>query len=429
MSDRPENRAELATCVSTRRSFLTSVGALSAAGLVPRDLLASSDRLTTAGAGPRTARGLASGPDDFAFAPGLVYFQTGSLGPTPRPVMDRTIAAWKELELDPVFYGYGPHEHAMDDVRAKAAAFIGCKTEELVLTNCTTEGMNWVAQGVTLGSGDRVLTTDQEHPGGRAGWEYVARRYGVALDIVPIPPEQHDAQAIVNAFAKRITPTTRVLSFSHLLSSTGLRMPVAELSALARSRGCIAVVDGAQAVGGISVNVKALGCHAYATSGHKWMLGPKGTGLLYLSEELGTKVDPISLQGGRLAYSTSSGVASLPSVIGLGAAIDYVREVGIDRVERHNLMLRDRLYARLALVPKLEVVSAPPGALASPLLTYRLPAEFESAAFHQRMYDRYRIRLKVVPKEWLNGHRVSTHLFNTEAEVDALVAALGAELA
>lgn len=429
MNDRPENRAELATRRSTRRSFLTSVGALSAAGLVPCDLLASSDRLTTAGAGPRTARGLASGPDDFAFAPGLVYFQTGSLGPTPRPVMDRTIAAWKELELDPVFYGYGPHEHAMDDVRAKAAAFIGCKTEELVLTNCTTEGMNWVAQGVTLGSGDRVLTTDQEHPGGRAGWEYVARRYGVALDIVPIPPEQHDAQAIVNAFAKRITPTTRVLSFSHLLSSTGLRMPVAELSALARSRGCIAVVDGAQAVGGISVNVKALGCHAYATSGHKWMLGPKGTGLLYLSEELGTKVDPISLQGGRLAYSTSSGVASLPSVIGLGAAIDYVREVGIDRVERHNLMLRDRLYARLALVPKLEVVSAPPGALASPLLTYRLPAEFESAAFHQRMYDRYRIRLKVVPKEWLNGHRVSTHLFNTEAEVDALVAALGAELA
>jgi selenocysteine lyase/cysteine desulfurase len=424
MSERP-----MADHISTRRSFLTSLGTLSAAGLVSRDLVASTVGSTTARQGSRSTRGLALGPDDFAFAPGLMYFQTGSLGPTPRPVMERTIAAWKELELDPVFYGYGPHEHAMDDVRAKAAAFLGCKTDELVLTNCTTEGMNWVAQGLTLGAGHRVLTTDQEHPGGRACWDYVARRHGVALDIVPIAPGEHDAPAIVDAFTKRITPRTRVLSFSHLLSSTGLAMPVADLSALARSRGCIAVVDGAQAAGGISVNVKALGCHAYATSGHKWLLGPKGTGLLYLSEELGTTIDPVSLQGGRLAYSTSSGVTSLPSVIGLGAAIDYVREVGIGRVEQHNLSLRNRLYAGLRSVPKLAVVSAPPGPLASPLLTYRLPPEVESAAFHQRMYDRHRIRLKVVPKEWLNGHRVSTHLFNTEAEVDALVAALGAELA
>ena len=429
MSEGPENRVEVPTCLSTRRSFLASVGALSAAGLVPRDVVASAAGLTTAARAPRSARGLALGPDDFAFAPGLLYFQTGSLGPTPRPVVERTIAAWKELELDPVFYGYGPHEHAMDDVRAKAARFLGCKTEELVLTNCTTEGMNWVAQGLTLGPTDRVLTTDQEHPGGRACWDYVARRHGVALDIVPIPPGEHDAQAIIDAFAKRITPRTRVLSFSHVLSSTGLRMPVAELSALARSRGCLAVVDGAQAVGGIAVNVKALGCHGYATSGHKWLLGPKGTGLLYLSEELGTTIDPISLQGGRLAYSTSSGVASLPSVLGLGAAIDYVAEVGIGRVEAHDLSLRDRLYAGLRSVPKLRVVSAPPGPLASPLLTYRLPSEIESAAFHERMYDRHKMRLKVVPKEWLNGHRVSTHLFNTEAEVDALVAALGVELA
>ena len=90
----------MADNISTRRSFLTSVGTLSAAGLVSRDLVASAAGLTTAAQGPRSARGLALGPDDFAFAPGLLYFQTGSLGPTPRPVMERTIAAWKELELD-----------------------------------------------------------------------------------------------------------------------------------------------------------------------------------------------------------------------------------------------------------------------------------------------------------------------------------------
>ena len=269
-----------------------------------------------------------------------------------------------------------------------------------------------------------MLTTDQEHPGGRVCWDYVARRYGVALDIVAIPPGENDAQAIVDRFAKRITPRTRVLSFSHLLSSTGLRMPVAELSALARSRGCIAVVDGAQAVGGVAVDVKALGCHVYATSGHKWLLAPKGTGLLYLSEELGKAIDPISLQGGRAAYSQSSGVSSIPSVLGMGAAFEYLSAIGLGRIETHNLALRNRLFAALQGVPKLRVVSAPPGPLASPLLTYTLPDSIESGAFQQRMREKHNIELKVVPKNWLNGNRVSTHLFNTEQDVDALVAAL-----
>lgn len=411
---------------TSRRAFLSSLGALSAAGLVPSGAWAASGDSSIADG---AARGLASAPGDFYFARGLVYLQTGSLGPTPRPVMDRTVEAWKELELNPTLYGYGTLENAMDDVRGKAARFIGCRTEELVLTNCTTEGMNWVAQGLTLVAGDRVLTTDQEHPGGRVCWDYVSRRQGVVLDIVVIPPGENDAQAIVDRFAKAITPRTRVLSFSHLLSSTGLRMPVAELSALARSRGCIAVVDGAQAVGGVAVDVKTLGCHAYATSGHKWLLGPKGTGLLYLSEELGKTIDPIALQGGRQAYSSSSGVCSIPSVLGLDAAIDYITAIGIATIEKRNLALGARLYSALQEVPKVQVVSAAPGPLASPNLTYRLPAAVDSATLQATLREKHNIQVKVVPGNWLNGHRISTHLFNSEQDIDKLVGALKKELA
>lgn len=384
---------------------------MSALGLAPRDLLAAR-----------------SVPNDFLFAKNLVYLQTGSLGPTPRPVMEKVMAAWKELEQNPVVYGYGPHEHAMEDVRANAAAFIGCKKEELVLTRSTTEGMNWVAQGLGLSAGDRVAITDQEHPGGRSGWDYVARKQGVVLDIVAIPAGENDAGAIVDRFAKAITPRTRALVFSHVLTSTGLRMPVAELSALARARGGIAVVDGAQAVGGIAVDVKALGCHVYVTCGHKWLLGPKGTGLLYLSEEIGRAVDPIALEGGRAAYSNSSGVTSIPSVLGLSASIDYIRAIGTAAVETHNLALRDRLYLALKGLPKLRVVSAPPGPLASPLLTYVLPDPFKSGDFMKRLLERHGVVVKTVPEQWLNGNRISTHLFNTVGDVEALLVALRKEL-
>ena len=411
----------------TRRAFIAG-GALSAAGLVVRDVLAGAAE-SGQGRGPRSGPGIALGPDDFAFAPGLIYLQTGSLGPTPKPVMARAMAAWKQLELNPTYFGYGELEQAMETVRAKAAEFVGCKINELVITNCTTEGMNWVAQGLSLSSGDRILTTDQEHPGGRVCWDYLVRRCGVALDVVTIPPEEHKPEAIIDRFAKAITPRTRVLSFSHLLTSTGLRMPVNELSALARSHDCIAVVDGAQAIGTGPINVKALGCHVYATSGHKWLLAPPGTGLLYLSDELAKAVDPIALQAGRASYSESSGVSSIPSVLGLGAAIEYVSTIGVGRIEEHNLALRNRLYEALQDVPKLRVVSAPPGPLASALLTYRLPDSIESGAFQQRMRTKHNIELKVVPKHWLNGNRVSTHLFNSEQDVDALVTALKIELA
>ena len=397
-----------------RKTFLTAMGAIGVAPL--------------ARSVPLQSRGLAA-PGDYLFTPGLVYLQTGSLGPTPRPVIERTIDAWKELELDPVRIGYGQDEVAMDGVRAQAATFLGCKTEEMVLTRSTTDGMNWVAQGVSLASGDRILTTDQEHPGGRVCWDYVARRYGAAIDVVVIPPGENDAGAIIDRFARQITPRTRVLSFSHLLTSTGLRMPVAELSALARARGSIVVVDGAQAAGGVAVDVKALGCHAYATSGHKWLLGPKGTGLLYLSEELGRAIDPIALQSGRAAYSESSGVTNIPGVIGLGAAIAYHLDPGIAAIESHNLALRNRLYQALKNVPRIRVVSSPPGPLASPMLSYVLPDSIDALSLHNAFRERHNVVVKVVPKNWFNGHRISTHLFNTDNDVDALVRAIRVELA
>jgi selenocysteine lyase/cysteine desulfurase len=400
----------------SRRQFVSGVGAALVAGAMP-------------GLSSRQVAPGAAAAGDFFLDPDLAYLQTGSLGPSPRPVVEAVMESWKELERNPVFYGYGPHEQAMEAVRAKAAAFLGCATEELVLTNSTTEGMNWVADGLTLAPGDRILTTDQEHPGGRVCWDYVVRRKGVVLDVVPIAPEQHDPAAIVAAFAQRITPRTKVLSFSHLLSSTGLRMPVAPLAALARTHGCLSVVDGAQAAGAIVVDVRALGCDVYATSGHKWLLAPKGTGLLYLRAGIGAAIDPIALQSGRQAYTASSGVCSLPNVHGLGAALDYLSKIGVPAIEAHNLELRARLVAGLRGIPAVRVVSAPAGPMASPLVSYVLPARAPSHALYERLLHAHKVVVKVVPGQWFNGHRISTHLFNTPADVDRLLAALRTELA
>jgi len=367
--------------------------------------------------------------EDYLFAPGLVYLQTGSLGPCSRNVVDATMRAWYELETNPapMAYGQGGTLGAAEHVRQQAADFLGCDADEIAITRSTTDGMNAVAQGLRLTAGDRILTTDQEHEGGNMGWLYLAQHHGVQVDVVPLPREGGDAEAIVSLFASAITAGTRVISVSHIVSGTGLRMPIAELSALARSRDILCVVDGAQGPGAVEVDVKALGCHAYATSGHKWLMAPKGTGLLYLSRELGERIVPMQFQDGRKYYNHSSGVGNLPGVVGLGVALTALSTAGMGAVEQHNLQLRDRCYHALTEISGLKMVSPPPGPLSSPMVTFSIPATHDNREFRIYLADRHDMIVKTVTNPDSNGIRLSSHIFNTEQDVDAALTVLREE--
>ncbi len=393
--------------MTTRRDFLGAVGAASVLG--GRARAASSD---------------------YMLSPGLVYLNTGSAGPTPRAVLDRTLQAWTVLETNPVQQAYGQEGVVgwTDQVRAKAAAFLGCAVDELLVTRSTSEGMNTVAQGMRLGAGDRVLTTDQEHEGGLACWRYLVERRGAVLDTIAIPPDEHDPVAIVRRFEAAIKPETKVISVSHVLWTTGTRMPVAEISALARRRGVLAVVDGAQAVGNIPVDVREIGCHAYAATGHKWLLGPKGTGLLYVSADAAGAIKPIQWMGGKRVTSDATGIGPLPIVVGLGAAIEAVAERGSAAILAHNMSLRDRAYRGLKRLPKVRMRSLESGPLATPMVSFELPAEIDARALLTTLRVTYNVQLKAIDKHPFNGMRISPHVFNTEADVDAALSALRAEL-
>lgn len=416
----------MSTARPDRRGFLTALGVGSMASAWGGSSCAS---VPVPAGGAAAARDLFTA--EYLFDPGLIYVQTASLGPCPRHVVQATLEAWYRLESDPtpMAYGDGGTLTAAEAVRDRAAAFLGCARDEIVITRSTTDGMNAVAQGIDWSPGDRILTSDQEHEGGSSGWQYMAERRGARIDVVPIPPGEHEAGNIVDRFAAAITPETRVLSVSHVLTTTGLRMPIAELSALARSRDVLCVVDGAQAAGGIDVDVKALGCHAYATSGHKWLMGPKGTGLLYLSSEIGSTIAPIQLRHGRTFYSGSSGVGNLPGVVGLGVALESLQMTGMARIERHDLGLRDRFHEGLLSIPSVAVVGPPAGPQSSPLVTFELPDTRDSKELRIRLLEAHHMVVKTVPKEWMNGIRLSTHAFNTESEVDAVLEVLRKELA
>src|ERR1051325_3786300 len=333
-----------------RRKFLGGITA-SAAGAA---FINSFSPFSAANAQPNSSL---AGPDiqsEYLFANGLTYLNTGTLGPCRRDTIEEATRIWEELESFPVkFYGNNGAESLAEKTRMIAARFLGCDLSEMVITNSTTNGMNAGAQGMRLKAGDRILTTNHEHGGGLLGWKYLAKYYGAAVDTIIIPPGENDAESILKRIKENIKNETKLISVSHVFSSTGLRMPVAEISSLALSKDILCIVDGAQAAGAIKVNVKELGCHAYATSGHKWLMGPKGTGLLYIAKDVQSVIRPMQFEESYNTYNDGNGVVNLACILGLSNAIEYLERVGIDKVEEHNLSIRNRLYDRVRNLPEL----------------------------------------------------------------------------
>lgn len=380
----------------------------------------------------RLAGDLAAAPDDEAFwrrvrtefllNPGVAHLNCGTLGATPRPVLDAVTAALYAVEGNPSVNVFGPVGAQMEDVRARAAAFLGAALDEVVLTRNTTEGMNLVATGLDLQPGDEILTTNHEHPGGRVCWDHLVERRGVRIVEVPMPAPARDAAEIVQRMGDHLTARTRVCSVSHVCTITGLQMPLAALAERMRPRGVLLVCDGAQAPGMLSVDVKALGVDTYASSSHKWMLAPKGSGLLYVRKEVQDRIRPVFLHAGYRAYTASSGTRNVPQILGHGAALAFHETIGRDRVEQRCRALNRLLRDRLDRLPALQRLTPAEEELASGIVSYRL-LEGTNREVAQALAARDLV-VKVIPKPELNGLRFSTHIFNSESDVHRLADAL-----
>src|SRR5437773_2257812 len=242
-----------------------------------------------------------------------VYLNNGTVGSSPAPVLRAVFDGYNETEKmaqqDPEDYpiwGYA----AWNEFRDPLAAFVGCKRDELALLRNATEANSYIANGIDMKAGDEVLMTDQEHPGGEHPWNLRAKRYGVVVKKVTLPKPVQNAAQVLNQFNDAITPRTRVMFFSHITTATGVVLPAKELCALARSKGILSAVDGAHVIGMMRLNVHELGCDMYSSSQHKWLLAPKGSGFLYVRDEVIDRVwntHKIRIRGGepsKLRFST-----------------------------------------------------------------------------------------------------------------------------
>jgi cysteine desulfurase / selenocysteine lyase len=357
------------------------------------------------------------------------YLNTGGLGASPYVVIDTVKSKIDELERKSET---GHDEELWKTLKGSAASLLGCDAAELAFMRNTTEGINVVANGVPLKEGDEVILTSHEHIGSGVPWMSAAARKGAVVR--HFEPSVESAEENISRIRKLITRRTRMIAVPHIVTTTGLVMPVKEICSLARAQGIWSFLDGAQAAGMLPLNLHDIGCDAYATSGHKWLLGPKETGLLFVRKDMLDSIIPVFSGAYSALYDFQTfaysfvpegvrfeyGTVSVPLRCGLGAAIDFLRHVGMTEVWKRDRDLSDALYEGLRGIRGVTLLSPSQRDLRSAMITFthdRVPY----MEMHTHL-DTLNLRTRTVTEGGLAAVRVSTHIYNSFDEVDRVIA-------
>lgn len=409
-----------------------------------RDLLlngsaAAAALLTARRGAAATLRQLAGASDweslrsAYGLGEGVIYLNHASIGTLPRPLAAARTRYLDLCETNPWLYMWGgAWEEGRETTRKRAAGLMGCDGGSVAITHNTTEGFNVLAQGLPLVAGDEVLFSSLNHSGASVCWQQQARRRGYEVRRFDFPLADAADLAgpdVVALYAAQIRDRTRVLVFPHVDNIVGVRYPLMEMARMAHAAGVeFVAVDGAQTAGMLPLDLAASGVDFYATSGHKWIQAPKGTGLLYVRPQMQERVEPMwttwvqARWRGSVRALEDYGTRNLAEVLVLGDAIALQSELGGARTQARLRQLRS--YAQSAVD-------------ASERLEWRSPRTWEDGAAlfaitaagvqadeaARRLREDHGIILRPFGGD-LNTMRLSPNVTTREAEIDTFVRAV-----
>ncbi|MED0687581.1 cysteine desulfurase [Anoxybacillus ayderensis] len=374
----------------------------------------------------------------------LVYLDSAATSQKPLPVIEA---------IDNYYRQYNSNVHrgvhtlgtkatdAYEGAREKVRRFIGAaSTEEIIFTRGTTTAINLVAASygrANVREGDEIVITYMEHHSNIIPWQQVAKQTGATLKYIPLQP---DGTIRLEDVEQAVTPNTKIVAVMHVSNVLGTINPVKEIAQIAHKNGAVVVVDGAQSTPHMKVNVQDIDCDFYAFSGHK-MCGPTGIGVLYGKKRLLEQMEPVEFGGEmidfvglyestwkELPWKFEGGTPIIAGAIGLGAAIDFLEQVGLDHIAEHEHRLAQYALEQLATIEGLTIYGPKERA---GLVTFNIedvhPHDVATVLDAEGIAVRAGHHCAQPLMKWLNvtaTARASFYLYNTEEEIDALVSAL-----
>jgi selenocysteine lyase/cysteine desulfurase len=402
-----------------RRKFFAETSAIVAAGLVwPTHIAALESQTAHLRADDedlwRIVRAAFPIPAD------RIYLNVGTLGAQPETVVDAVIEHTRRVAMT---YPPGVDWTTLNQAMGRV---LGCDPDGLAFPRNTTEAMNFVANGLELEPGAEVLTTRHEHIGGLCCWQLAAARRGLRLRQLHLPIPPASGEEVLDIFRRAITPPTRVISISHLTFSTGLVMPVRAIVDLARSRGIISVVDGAHPPGMMPVDMNALDPDFYASSPHKWLLAPQGTGALYIRSDWRTRLWPTLASGdwddlslGAMRFN-HLGSFDESRMAGLLAALQFHQAIGPSRIFARIRQHRQHMIDGLSRIDRVRIMSPRADALGAGMVSFKV-AGIDSIDLQRRLAQKANVRTRVIGEYDYQWMRLSAHIYNSPAEIDKVL--------
>ncbi len=397
-----------------RREFLKAVGGASLAGSI-----------VTFGS---TAAAASSAVPAFGFADDRVPMNAANLCPMPSSVSAAHARYANELDLDLSSANRKRVEAMKEAARSQLAAQLGISADEVAIVRNASEGNNVIVSGVPLGAGDEVVLWDQNHPSNSTSWDVQAKRSGFDVRRFSVPIDTGSIDEVVDLFVNAVSDKTRVVAFTHISNITGFRTPVKEICAALRKRkdDVFIHVDGAQTWGAVDIDLGEVDCDSFSGSAHKWYMGPREVGLLFVRERHVDKVWPLTVsipwtvaeeppQGARKfdAFSQRDD-AALASLGDAAAFHDAMTPAGI---EKQSKMIADRLRSGLQDLEVPFVSSANP-LFTSSVIILKTPGQNGPRLVNQVFDDSGIITAPV------NGFRMSPHVYNTAEHVDRILDAV-----
>ncbi len=370
--------------------------------------------------------------DQFSLAPGLILMNAANLCPSPYPVQETVFRHTRDVNRDASFQNRGKFGALKEEARRALAEYVGASPSEIAITRNTSEGNNSVVNGLDLGAGDEVVLWDQNHPTNNVSWDVRARRWGFTVRRVSTPVSCEDAGQMMDSFVAVLTNRTRVLAFSHVSNASGAGIPAMELCRVARERGILTLVDGAQTCGALDLDLHDMGCDFFTGSSHKWFMGPKEAGLMYVREGSQDRLWPTHVGVGWEGAEANGaqkfenmGQRDDAAVVSMATAAAFHEAIGPAAVEERVRGLVSAIREGLAdAVPGVRFHTPLAPELSAGVLVFALPGVSHGEVF-QGVYETHHLACTGRGGVF-DGIRLSPHIYNTLDEVGRAVEALAA---
>ena len=417
--------------MNSRRSFLKEV--VAGAALLPA-------AFETAHASESIAETSADGEAywhlvraQFSFTEEKVPMNAANLCPSSRAVAERVSELTADIDRDCSFQNRSKFNQLREASRDKVAEQMGVSSDEIALVRNTSEANNTINNGLSLEEGDEVLLWDQNHPTNNVAWDVRAARYGLVIQRVATPKHPGSVQELIDTFTSAFTDKTKVLSITHVSNVSGIKLPAKDIVDAAHARGIYVHVDGAQSWGALDVNLREMGCDSYSASAHKWFMGPKEAGLLYVKADnipriwpnvvapgWGNDVDPDPKGARKFESLGQRDDACLASI---GTTVDFHNSIGSARVEARMMEMASALKAGISDAGLKLVTPQDPELAGGVCITVVEGDRARSREVMNQLYQEHGIAGAPT-----GGLRLCPHVYNTMAHVERAIAGVKAIL-